>query len=162
MPNVRGIVKSTLVPAAIGATGAIALDVAYGYAQPYLPAFLQNRWAILGVKLAGAIGIGMVAGRVLGRERGRVATLGAATVVSYGALKSALAGALPTVKGLSGYTDFVDYSTRGMGFFSPAATLPPNAGVGAYIPGGMGAYLPPSGMGGMDGVDGYNWQNDGM
>lgn len=161
IPSVRGIVKTTIMPAAIGAGGALALDVAMGYATPYLPAFLQSKWAMLAVKLAGAIGIGMVASRVLGRERGRVATLGAATVVVYGAAKSALSQALPTVKGLSGYTDFVDYSLprqvgayipNGVGFYSPAATIAPS---------GVGAYMPP-GMHGLEGVDGYNWQSDGM
>lgn len=158
----NGILKGTIMPAAVGATGALALDVAYGYASPYLPAFLQNKWATLAVKIAGAIGIGMVAGKFLGRERGRVATLGAATVVVYGAAKSALSSAMPTLPGLSGYADFVDYSVgsrggvgaympqQGMGFYSPAPTLPPST---------MGAYMPP-GLSGMDG--GYNWQSDGM
>lgn len=162
MPNMRGIVKGTLMPAAIGASGALALDVAMGYAQPYLPAMLQSKWAMLAVKVVGAIGIGMVAGKVLGRERGRVATLGAATVVVYGAAKSALAQALPTVKGLSGYSDYIDYSMQsrapGMGFYSPAPTLQPT--MGAYLPqAGMGAYMKP----GLSGVDtNYDWQNDGM
>lgn len=161
LPNVRGIVKGTLMPAAIGASGALALDVAMGYAQPYLPAMLQSKWAMLAVKIAGAVGIGMVAGKVLGRERGRVATLGAATVVVYGAAKSALSQALPTVPGLSGYQDFVDYSMQsrapGMGFYSPAPTLQP--AMGAYLPNaGMGAYMRP----GMSGVEDTSWQNDGM
>ena len=163
LPSVRGIVRSTLMPAAVGATGALALDVAYGYAQPYLPAFFGNKWATLAVKIVGALGVGMLAGRVLGRERGRVATLGAATVVVYGAAKSALAQALPTVKGLSGYSDFVDYSmpSRGVGFYSPAAVVQ-SSGTGAYLPQQMGAYLPPGNLSGLEGVDGYNWQNDGM
>lgn len=165
LPSVNGIVKGTIMPAAIGATGAIALDVAYGYASPYLPAFLQSKWASLAVKLAGAIGIGMVAGKVLGRERGRVATLGAATVVAYGALKSSLATALPTVPGLSGYADFVDYSSYsrapGMGFYSPAATIAPS-GVGAYLPrSGVGAYMAQN-LSGAEGMGGYDWSNDGM
>ena len=164
LPSVRGVVRGTIMPAAIGATGAIALDVAMGYASPYLPAALQGKWAMLGVKLVGAIGLGMVAGKFLGRERGRIVTLGAATVVGYGALKSAVASALPTVPGLSGYADYVDYSmqSRGtgaylppaaprMGFYSPAATIQ-----------NTGAYLRPPGMSGMDGMDGYNWQSDGM
>lgn len=162
IPSVRGVMRQTLMPAAIGATGALALDVAYGYAQPYLPAMLQGKWPTLAVKVVGALGIGMLASKFLGRERGRIATLGAVTVVGYGALKSALSQALPTLPGLSGYQDFVDYSARGnLGFYSPAATIPPS-GTGAYLPApAMGAYIPP-GLHGLEGVDGYNWQNDGM
>lgn len=158
MSGIKGFVKGTLLPGAIGAGGALALDVAYGYASPYLPTFLQNKWAILGVKLAGAFALGLGASKLLGRERGRAVTLGAVTVVSYGALRSAAQSALPTVPGLSGYTDFVDYSSRmgaymppgggTMGFLSPAATIQPQ----------MGAYMTP----GLNGVEGYNWQNDGM
>lgn len=164
LPSVRGVVRGTLMPAAIGATGALALDVAMGYANPYLPSFLQNKWALLGVKIAGALGIGMVAGKFLGRERGRVAMLGAATVVVYGAAKSALQSAMPSLPGLSGYADFVDYSMQsrapGMGYYSPAAVIG-NSGVGAYMQpaAGVGAYMPNTGV---SGFDGYSWQNDGM
>lgn len=164
LPSARGIVKQTLMPAAIGATGALALDVAYGYASPYLPTVLQGKWATLGVKIVGALGIGMLASKTLGRERGRVATLGAVTVVAYGALKSALSQALPTVPGLSGYMDFVDYSMQsrapGVGFYSPAAVIPPTSGTGAYLPPaspGVGAYMPA-----MHGMGDYSWQSDGM
>jgi hypothetical protein len=159
MGTIKGVVKGTIIPAAIGATGAVALDVLYGYASPYLPTFLQNKWATLGVKLMGALALGYGASRVLGRERGRAVTLGATTVVGYGVIKAAAQSALPTIPGLSGYADFVDYSARmggvgaymrpGMGFISPAATIQPQA---------MGAYMEP----GLSGVEGYNWQNDGM
>lgn len=160
MGSLRGIVKGTLMPAAIGATGAIALDIAYGYAQPYVPAMFNNKWATLGVKILGALAIGYGASKLLGRERGKIATLGAVTVVGYGALKSALQTALPTVKGLSGYADFVDYNAGrsppgvgaymrpAIGFYSPAAVIPP----------GMGAYMPQ----GLNGVEGYDYRADGM
>lgn len=161
LPSVQGMVRQTLIPGAIGAGGALALDVAYGYASGYLPAFFQNKWATLGVKILGAVGIGMLASRFLGRERGRAAMVGAATVVVYGVAKSALASALPTVKGLSGYMDYVDYSVGsrngGVGFYSPAPT------VGAYMP-QLGAYMaqPAPAMGGLEGVEGYDWRSDGM
>jgi hypothetical protein len=175
------IVRGTLMPAAIGAGGAIALDVAMGYAQPYLPAQLQSGYLPILVKLAGALGIGYVAGKVLGRERGRVATLGAVTVVAYGALKSQLAQMLPSVKGLSGYADFVDYSTgarpagvgaylpqagmHGLGFTSPAAVMQQpglyagDTGMGAYQPRSL---APAGGMAGFADPTGYDWRSDGM
>ncbi len=165
--SVRGL-KSVLMPAAIGATGAIALDVAYAYASPYLPATMQTGWFATLAKVAGAFGIGWGASKVLGREKGRVVTLGALTVVGYGAIKPIIASFAPTIKGLSGY-GFGDYTSMpvgslgaylprsGMGFISPAATLPPS-GVGAY----MSNRAPVAGVGGFADPAGYNWQNDGM
>ena len=166
--SVRGL-KGVIMPAAIGATGAIALDVAYAYASPYLPATMQTGWFATLAKVAGAFGIGWGASKVLGREKGRVVTLGALTVVGYGAIKPLIASFAPTIKGLSGFGCLAgDYQSMpvgslgaylprqtGMGFISPAATLPPS-GVGAY----MGRQ--PSGVGGFADPAGYNWQNDGM
>lgn len=154
--SLRGVTRGVVMPAAIGAGGAIVLDVAYAYATPYLPAMLQTGWAQTLTKLAGALGIGYGAGKVLGRERGRIVTLGAVTVVAYGAIKTLVAGFAPNVKGLSGYADYVNYSVPngggmgaylprgGMGFISPASVVPGS---------GMGAYMgrPAAGMGDLNG-----------
>lgn len=165
--NVRGIVRETLVPAGIGAGGAILTDIAYAYASPYLPAALQSGMLPVVAKLAVALGVGFAAGKVSGRRIGTAVTLGGVTVVAYGALRGALSSALPTVKGLSGgLQDYVDYSTSGrtgaymkppgMGFISPAPMLGPATGSGR-----TGAYMPPAGsLNGMDGA--YDWRNDGM
>ena len=145
--SLRGVVRNAIVPGAIGAGGALALDVAMGYLKPMLPPTLQTGWINTGVKVAGAIALGMVAGRFLGRERGRIVTLGALTVVSYGVLKEMLASAgLP---GLAGYADYTPYRMgaymgagtavlppRRLGYISPAPVI----GGGAMSP-RMGAYM---------------------
>jgi hypothetical protein len=177
-----GIVKQTVMPAAIGATGAIALDVAYGYVAPHLPPMLQSGFLPLLVKIAGALGIGYAASKILGRERAKAVTLGAVTVVAYGGLKPLIAGMFPTIKGLAGYADFVDYSVgrvpsgvgaymapgssavpqhlRGLGFYSPASVM---AGTDSgYDSSGVGAYLPRGGMHGFGDPSAYDWRNDGM
>jgi len=153
------------MPAAIGATGAIALDVAYGYGAKFLPASLQTGFLPVLVKAAGAIGLGFLARKVVSREKANAATLGALTVVAYGALKPLIAQFAPTVPGLSGYQDFINYGSsmngvgaylpgmHGMGFVNPAPVI----GAGASS-GQMGAYLP--GMHGMGDVP--SWQADGM
>ncbi|MGH7745384.1 MAG: hypothetical protein ACREQ5_11420 [Candidatus Dormibacteria bacterium] len=178
--NFRSITSETVIPAGIGAVGAIGLDVVYAYATPYLPNALTTGMIPYLVKLAGALGLGMVAGKIMGRSRGHMVALGATTVVAYGAIKGALSTALPTVKGLSGYADFVDYSvaprppgvgaylTTGgpvaapagrLGFYSPASVV---GGGSASLGRGVGAYLSPGGIGGFADPSGYDWRNDGM
>jgi hypothetical protein len=166
----RGLVRETLVPAGIGAGGAILTDIAYAYASPYLPAALQSGMLPVVAKLAVALGVGFAAGKVSGRKIGEAVTLGGVTVVAYGAIKGALSTALPTVKGLSGVQDYVDYSVGrggvgaymkpGMGFVSPAPMLGRAGGSG------LSAYMPPGGVHGLNGLGdlgaGYDWRNDGM
>jgi len=152
----RGLLKSTVVPGVIGAGGAIALDIVMGYAQPYLPTSLQTGWFNIAVKIAGAVGVGMVVGKVLGREKGRIATIGGVTVVAYSTLRGMLKTALPSVPGLGAYMDYTPYrmgaympgptgtpGIRGLGYVSPAATIgsqtmmsPRMSGLGAYMPRG--------------------------
>lgn len=172
--SVRGLTH-TLMPAAIGAGGAIALDVVYAYASPFLPASMQTGLVSAVVKLAGAIGLGIGARKFLGREKGNAIALGALTVTGYGVIKPLIAQFAPTIKGLSGFADYIDYgyspnqgisgmgaylpnrSMAGLGFYSPAAVIQPQAGMGAYLPG--------SGVGRLAGDYSnysYDWSNDGM
>jgi len=149
MGSLRGVVRNAVVPAAIGGAGALALDVVYGYLQPYLPATFQTGYMSLLTKGAAAIGLGMVAGRFLGRERGKVVMLGALTVTAYSAIRSATAGM--GIPGLSGYSDYTPYpmgayirgptgtpGIQGLGYISPAAVVGPSMSprMGAYMPSG--------------------------
>lgn len=160
--SVRGLTH-TLMPAAIGAGGAIALDVVYAYASPYLPASMQTGLVSSLVKLAGAIGLGVGARKFLGREKGNAVALGALTVTGYGVLKPLIAQFAPTVKGLSGYADYVNYpaaggqgisgympgTVPGLGFYSPASVIQSPQ---------MGAYINQQ----MNGFGDTSWQSDGM
>lgn len=186
--SIRGVSHSVM-PAAIGATGAIALDVAYAYAGKYLPASLQTGFLPVLVKAAGAIGLGMLARKVVSRDKANAATLGALTVVAYGAIKPLIAQFAPTIPGLSGYADFVNYGTsmagmgayfnpggsqipqnlRGLGFYNPAATLGSYMSQGSSmvpanlrglgIRAGESAY---SGVAGMGEMTQPSWMSDGM
>lgn len=163
--SVKGLTH-TLMPAGIGAAGAVALDIVYAYATPYLPASLQTGYFATAVKLAGALGLGFGARKFLGREKGNAVALGALTVVGYGALKPLIAQFAPSIK-MAGLGDSQGYSPdQGIGFYSPASVIP-GSGMGAYLPNrGMGAYVQ-SGVG-MNGLAGeysaYNndWSNDKM
>lgn len=169
-----------LTPAAIGAGGAVALAVAYGYLSPYLPSQLTTGSIMpLVVQAAGAIGLGALAYAITKNTRmSQFVATGGLTVVIVNAitpaLSSAAGGNVPGLNGfgglkLGGVGDYVPYR-RGMGAYMPyqrgrLGFINPAAKLGAYLrtPArlqglrGVGAYLPTSvpGMRGFAGGGGY-------
>lgn len=127
--NPKSFLNDTLMPASIGAAGALALDAALTFATPYIPAQLNTGIARSGVKLAGAIGIGIVAGMIGGKRLGEQAMAGAVIVTMYDLLKPFAAGVIP---GVSGYD---------MGWVSPAPQIGVYTGADGAYHGGMGAYI---------------------
>lgn len=123
-----GVVRQ-LVPAATGAVGAIGLDVAMGYLP--IPVQYKSGWLGTGVKVVGAVALGMIAGKVVGREKGRLFTAGALTVIAYQAIRGAVASAMPSLPGLSGA------SFEGLGAYMapsmPALPAPRMHGLGSYM-----------------------------
>lgn len=88
-PNPIGdFVKDTLIPSAVGGAGALALDVAVA-ALP-LPAAMKTGPMAPLVKVAGAVGLGMLAGQFLGRKTGEQVAAGALTVTMYNFAKVTL------------------------------------------------------------------------
>jgi hypothetical protein len=142
-----GGVTRALLPAAIGGAGAVGLDIALGYASGFLPPALTTGYGKVVVQIAGAFGLGMVAGKVMGREKGHAVTLGALTVALYSLIKTTVRQAAPTLPGLSG----ID----GLGYMG--AYMPPSLGYTNAAPAlqGFGAYMQApvgSAMGGFDGM----------
>lgn len=135
--SVKGVVGQ-LVPAAYGAAGGIALDVAMGYVTPMLPAMLTTGYVKHATRIAGALGIGYASKKFLGGKGDAVAK-GALIVAMYGLLKDVIVQFAPGVKGLSGYEE-VTVNTADLGAYlngpSLAAYLPDGSsapGVGAYM-----------------------------
>jgi len=126
--NPKTFLNDTLLPASIGAGGALALDAALSFAAPYIPAGLNTGIARSGVKLVGAIAIGMAASMIGGKRIGEQVMAGAVVVTMYDALKPYLVGVVP---GLSEYN---------MGWVSPAPQLGVYAGSDNAYTGGMGVY----------------------
>jgi hypothetical protein len=181
------IAKQLVIPGAVGAAGALALDVIWGYLSPKLPATVQTGWFSLGVKLALVAGVSYGVDRMRPGMRTQVAAaaLGASTIVLYGALKGLAQSTLPsTIPGLSGYIDYQSYALPGarMGgymaraglgdlgdFFSPAAVIQPMGtpvprqfgGYIAHQPGMAGYMAAQPHMGGGGGLMGYDY-GDGM
>lgn len=123
----RGGIVKDLTAAATGAAGAVAMNVVWGYLSPMLPASISSSPYInAAAKGAGAFGLGMLAGKVVGRERGKIVTIGALTVILAQFIQSLVQQAAPTLP------------FAGMG----AYMVPP---FGSGVPGPLGAYLPGSG-----------------
>lgn len=164
------VVRSTIVPAAIGGVGAVGLDVALAYLP--IPDSLKSGLPATLTKLLAAILLGYGFGIVTKkRDMGRLITLGAVTVMGYQFIRDQAKAALPTVKGLGSYMDYVDYTLMqdrgGMGaYMAPTASPARLNGLGFISPapvvssGGVGAYMSPDLA---PGFNGFNYDSpDGM
>ena len=103
-PNPINFLMNTLMPSVVGGAGALALDVAIGVLP--LPANLKVGPMAPLVKIAGAVGLGMLAGKMVNRRIGEQIAAGAITVQVYNFAKAMLIkvgqGKIP---GLSMYPD---------------------------------------------------------
>jgi hypothetical protein len=144
-------IKGVLLPAAMGAAGGLALDVAWNYLSPYVPTMITSSpYLIAAAKIAAAFGIGMLARKFMGSEKGNAVMAGAVTIQIYSAASFALAGTLP---GLSGLGAYMPGQLSGLGSPNPAPYLngmgrlrrtgvvPHSRTLSAYMPGmaGLGA-----------------------
>jgi hypothetical protein len=160
--------KSVLVPAAVGAAGGMALDVAWNYLSPYIPTQLtSSTYLTSATKIAAAFGLGLIARKFLGREKGNAVMAGAVTIQIYSAASMALSGTIP---GLSGFGRMGAYmqpvssaALAGLGSPNPAAYLQKPMGrlgrmgrMGAYMRNPVMAASPMSGLpfGGLGSVGG--------
>jgi hypothetical protein len=157
--SVSGL-KGVLMPAAIGAAGGLALDVAWNYLSPYVPASISGSpYLIAAAKIAAAVGIGMLARKFLGRDKGNAVMAGAVTIQVYSLASFALAGKVP---GLSGLGAYMGPRLSGLGSPNPApylnglgrlrrtGVIGHPSSLSAYMPGQMvglgGLGLMPGGM----------------
>ena len=136
--SVSGITNQ-LMPAAYGAAGAIALDVALGYIP--LPAMLQSGYAKSATKIVGALGIGWLARKFL-RGKGSAVAAGALTVAVYGLMKQVIVQFAPSVKGVGDYEEIaIDNTADQIGAYMSGSNYLPDgssvAGMGAYMSGAV-------------------------
>lgn len=128
--------KNTALPAAMGGAGALAIDVIWGMAP--IPANLKTGPLAPLVKVAGAVGIGLLASRFAGKDIGAKVVGGYLTVLAYNLAKNAVQKAMPTLP-------LGDYD---MGYIQSGQFFPDaSAGMGVYLappapePAGMGSYI---------------------
>lgn len=123
---------SLLKSGGIGASGAIAADLLWGYGKGYLPDFVAgSAIAQYATKLLVAIGVGLL-GEKVWRGKGREMAVGAATVTLHDALKAQLQASFPDVK-LGEYLTFAPT----VGTMEQAGRLLSTgmSGVGEYLSG---------------------------
>lgn len=142
--GILGTVKNAAVPAAAGVAGVIGLDLILGMVP--LPAMLQTGMPRHAVRvIAAPILTGIVAGKLLGSEKGAKAATGAMAIALHSLAKDLLGQFAPTVA-----AKLADYPEFSMNGYDPAAVLsggvgaylpPPVQGVGAYMDTGIGAYM---------------------
>lgn len=111
--------------------GAVAVDVAMGYASRALPAGFASpvntdgstNWGYIGIKTALAIGLGVYGRKlpVVGQYASDAAA-GAITVMAYSLIRGMVPTSIP------------------LGYYNPAPTQRPLNGLQKYVSGGVSAY----------------------
>jgi hypothetical protein len=149
-----GGIKSAVVPAAYGAAGAVALDFAYNFLSPYVPSQISGiPYGPQLLRVAGAIGLGMLGRKFLGHEKGNAVMAGALTVTLYNIAAPLLGG----TSGMAGFGAYIKSGVAGLGSPNPAVYINRPMGrlgrVGAYMRPTMSG-LPFGGLGGMGGPEG--------
>lgn len=91
----RDYLSNTLMPAGIGAIGAVGMDIVLGMLP--LPAALKTGAVRPLLRLAGAMGMGLLAGMATNKRIGAQVLAGASTVVVYDMLRTMAQKAMPTI-----------------------------------------------------------------
>ena len=136
--GMKGFMQHTLMPSAIGAAGALGIDVILGF----LPIPIQFKTGPMRavVKIAGAVGIGMVASNFVKKETANQFVAGAITVTLYDVFKNYLQTALPTVALSESEHLMQEYPS--LAYANPALNVSGNEQMGVYVPeAGMGVYV---------------------
>jgi hypothetical protein len=94
--ELTGSIKPTVKAGAVGALGALGLDLLWGYSSKYLPASINTGYAAFAAKALASILVGMVGSKVM-RGSGRDLAVGGMTVVLHDLAKQQLASAMPSL-----------------------------------------------------------------
>lgn len=140
----KSLLAGNLMPAALGAAGALGVDIAWAFAP--VPAAIKSGPAAPLVKILGAVGLGMLVSKFANRRFGQAMVAGYLTVTAYDMAKKLVAKAIPTLP-LAEYPYDLGYTQAGQ--FIPDQSM--QAYLGApegyaavddnSAPDGMGSYL---------------------
>lgn len=148
--GLTGQIMPTFKAGLIGAGGAIGLDAAWGFLQPYLPSALNtSAYTQYAVKALTAVAVGMIGGKIL-RGKGTALAVGGMTVATHDLLKSVLQSMAPSMFGpggtlsLGSYGAYLSGSAPIMGtatapqVYYPFGESSVGSGMGAYLSGSSG------------------------
>lgn len=137
LPSVKSVKDNLLIPAAVGAVGAVVIDVVAGKLP--LPASMKVGNMRYVSKAAVMIALGMLASKVIGKKQADAAVVGGMTVMFYGIVRDFAVKSFPAMMPLAG----VDNSDN-LGLYSPGllAALDDESALNEYMSAG--------GMAGMD------------
>lgn len=124
-----GFINNSLMPAAMGAAGAIGLN----FVLSKLP-FGQNSSALesAAISIAGAVGLGYAVGMVAGKSTGEAMAAGALTVVMYN-LASGLLGQSGAAGGQQAQNGQSPGMSQGMSQGMSPGMSPAGSGMGRYL-----------------------------
>lgn len=108
------LVQGTIMPSAIAAGGALALDIVMGFLP--LPDVVQSGPIKHVARGAGAIGLGMIVGMLANARTAKLVTTGALTVTMHGAGRELVSRFMPNLD-LGAYED--DDIMDGLGYSGP-------------------------------------------
>lgn len=145
--NFVATTKRTVKEGAVGAVGAIGMDLAWGYGSAYLPDFLKAGYAKYLSKGLLSVLVGMLGGRVL-KGQANVLAVGGMTVALHDALKEALMGAVPALP-LSEYLAYSPgsgqivgtYGDQGLGALPDLSSGMNSLGFNSFETDTLGEYL---------------------
>ena len=168
-------IKDMIMPAVIGAAGAVVVSAVYNAVSSALPTQLSTGYMPALVQGAAAIGIGLLAEKFASKTTGAAVAVGGLTVVLYNTIAPMISSGtgLQGLGNLGRVGDLVPYR-RGMGAYQRMSTgragmvrragmgrlgwVSPAPGLGAY----MGRGVPAGLHGDPSGGSGFNGLNDGM
>jgi len=138
--TIKNVINQQIKPAAIQASGAMVLDIGYGYFGSYIPDMLNTGMTRHATKGVVAIALGMVASNFVKNATVNNMVLGAMTVTMHDAMKEAVATYAPSVP--LGYMNTSPvYNSNDLGYFTPKQ----NDGLGYFTnDSGDGYYQPQS------------------
>lgn len=115
------IMRQQVQPAAIQASGALLLDIGYGYFGSYIPAQFNTGMLRHATKGVIAIGLGYLASNFVRNETANQLATGALTITMHDAMKELVGQFMPNIPlGDVGYWNASPvYPAEGMGYFQP-------------------------------------------
>ena len=139
--NIQTFAQQTLMPSAVGAVGALGVDMALGFLP--LPLTFKTGPMRPLVKGVAAVALGIGAGMVTTRKTAEQITAGGLTVVLYDAAKTFLQQQFPALP-------FGEYQE--LSYYSPGPVVESDR----YLQQDMSAYMDPSMAGIDEPLEGYN------